>query len=536
MLPVRDREIKQLPQAEHDKLGLLSCHPAVLQLSQRRYPLFLGLAITVILVLHLVRLSDLPAGLYLDEGSVGINAIGIAQAGVDEFGTPWPIYFRAFSEYKNPIYIYLTALIFKISGISEHNLRLPSFLFYAGGLAFSLLLIAKLFGRRRPLEVYALVTLGVLPMYFLISRIAFEVISQFTWVAATNVCLWQTFEAPSDKPKRRLFWALASGLLMGTSIYTYTTARLLSLLMLLTVWGVYWGKSRLKLLLAITVTFGISLLPYVYFVVSNPGAITSRFRIVSYLYWDISLLEKVRLFVTHYLTYISPRFLINVGDPNWRHTTSIGGIVFATTLFLFIIGLIAMLQKGRRIDRFSLFLILNLVFSPVAGSLTFESIPQSLRVHLLAYYMVIISCFGLQCLLSISDLQLRRLLSLGVAVLLAYEIIGYQIDFLVPIQRVAFGRWKASRFSKRSSTALTKILSVSYSLMHRATPTQILSFIERCCVMTRLSRLRCQKIPPSIQATVLPILGGVKPCSMSVHPTHSRSSCRGIRPIGSRTY
>lgn len=402
---------------------------AVLQLRQHRYPLLIGLAIAIILALHLVRLADLPAGLYLDEGSVGINAIGIARSGVDEFGTPWPIYFRAFGEYKNPIYIYLAALIFKIVGISEHNLRFPSFLFYAGGLAFSLVLVAKLFSRRRPIEIYALITLGVLPMYFLISRIAFEVISQFTWVAATNVCLWQTFEAPNVTPKRRLVWALLSGLLMGTSIYTYTTARLLSLLMLMTVWGVYWGKPRLKLLLAITTTFGLSLLPYVYFVVSNPGAITSRFRVVSYLYWDVSIWEKIRLFVTHYLTYISPRFLINVGDPNWRHTTSVGGIIFATTLFLFTIGLISLLQKGRQIDHFSLFLIINLVFSPVAGSLTFESIPQSLRVHLLAYYIVIISCFGLQYVLDVADLHLRRLLCLGVAVLLSYEIIGYQVDF-----------------------------------------------------------------------------------------------------------
>src|SRR5215831_5050672 len=69
-------------------------------------------------VVYARHLTTNPAGFFIDESSAAYNAYTISRNGRDEYGTGWPLYFRAFGEYKNPIYIYLLALIFRLTGPS----------------------------------------------------------------------------------------------------------------------------------------------------------------------------------------------------------------------------------------------------------------------------------------------------------------------------------------------------------------------------------------------------------------------------------
>ncbi|HEX7956301.1 MAG TPA: hypothetical protein VF508_05115, partial [Pyrinomonadaceae bacterium] len=57
-----------------------------------------------------------PPGFFIDESSVAYNAHAVAQTGRDEHGEAWPLYFRAFGDYKNPTYVYLLAAVFKLTG------------------------------------------------------------------------------------------------------------------------------------------------------------------------------------------------------------------------------------------------------------------------------------------------------------------------------------------------------------------------------------------------------------------------------------
>src|SRR4051794_4570875 len=59
-----------------------------------------------------------PPGFFIDESSVAYNAHTIAQTGRDEHGESFPLYFRAFSDYKNPVYVYLLAAVFRLTGPS----------------------------------------------------------------------------------------------------------------------------------------------------------------------------------------------------------------------------------------------------------------------------------------------------------------------------------------------------------------------------------------------------------------------------------
>ena len=138
------------------------------------YVLVIALLLAIILFTHLYQLAQIPMGLYLDETSIGYNAALIAQSGKDEYGFAWPIYFKAFDDSKSPIYIYANALLFYVFGISELNLRLTSFLFFASGLICAFIFVGKVFPKNRLVQIYLLITFGFLPHFFTFSRIAFD--------------------------------------------------------------------------------------------------------------------------------------------------------------------------------------------------------------------------------------------------------------------------------------------------------------------------------------------------------------------------
>ncbi len=74
--------------------------------------------LTLAALLCLWRVPADPPGFYIDESSIAYNSHTISQTGRDEYGSAWPLFFRAFGEYKNPTLIYLLAAFFKVTGPS----------------------------------------------------------------------------------------------------------------------------------------------------------------------------------------------------------------------------------------------------------------------------------------------------------------------------------------------------------------------------------------------------------------------------------
>ena len=76
----------------------------------------IALALIVLLAafLRLYQLEKVPYGLYIDEAGISVNASSILKTGKDEYGTPYPLYFRSFDDYKTPGFVYLTAVTFAL--------------------------------------------------------------------------------------------------------------------------------------------------------------------------------------------------------------------------------------------------------------------------------------------------------------------------------------------------------------------------------------------------------------------------------------
>ena len=136
------------------------------------------LLLGLILWAHLARLDDVPRGLAEDESSVGLNAAAIAESGRDEHGVRFPVYFRAFGEFKNPVHVYAAALVFKLAGVSEYSLRLTSALFFLVMLGGIYCLARQLSPESPAVALWAVAATGFLPWFFPMSRIAVEAVEE----------------------------------------------------------------------------------------------------------------------------------------------------------------------------------------------------------------------------------------------------------------------------------------------------------------------------------------------------------------------
>ncbi len=80
-------------------------------------------------ILRFFMLGKVPLGVSLDEASLGYNGYSVLKTGRDEYAQKLPLSFKAFGEYKAPLYRYLTIPFIGLFDLNEFSLRLPSAIF-----------------------------------------------------------------------------------------------------------------------------------------------------------------------------------------------------------------------------------------------------------------------------------------------------------------------------------------------------------------------------------------------------------------------
>ncbi len=383
--------------------------------------------ILAILFAHLWKLDSAPMGLFSDETSIGYNAILIGQTAHDEHGQFLPLYFQSFGDFKAPVYIYAAAMVLSILPDSEYTLRFTSALFFFAFLA-SVMLFVRMFSKKDPVMLYSVIGASFLPWIFTISRIAFEVISQLTLTMWFLAFVFMAFER---RPTKKTLWlAIAAGIAAGISVYTYPTARLLAPLFVLVALMLYARRGTWKLSLAFVASFAASLIPYAVYSLQHPGAMTSRFRDITYIFDPSSpATEKLRTFFENYESYFSPRFLLLVGDSNLRHSTGQGGVIFLVVLLLAIVGFCATLMHSeKRRSSFPIFIVLCTFLTPIAASLTSDGTPHALRSILLGLFLLLLSIIGLDRILA-SPTKPRYAFAIASIALLTVNAVLFTTDY-----------------------------------------------------------------------------------------------------------
>ena len=203
----------------------------------------LGLILLLSAFLRFYKLTEAPPSLNWDEVSHGYNAYSILKTGKDEWSKSFPYIFRAYGDYKLPVYIYLTAGSVALFGLNDFAVRFPSALAGVLSVLFTYLLVKKLF-KNDLVAFLSAFFLAVSPWHLFLSRPAFEAnLASFLVIAGIYF-----FLLGLEKK-----WLLPlSVFFLGLSVHTYNSARVFVPLILITLFLIYkdkileWIKRRGK--------------------------------------------------------------------------------------------------------------------------------------------------------------------------------------------------------------------------------------------------------------------------------------------------
>ena len=351
--------------------------------------LLLAISLLVVVV-YFATVSRNSPGFFVDEASIAYNAHTISQSGVDEHGQTFPLYFRAFGEYKNPVYIYLLAAVFRFTGPSVFAARVLSAVL---GLAAAILLalLAARITRRRWTGLLVFIVALLTPWLFEISRLVFEV-SIFT--ALLSGFLLLLYEASR---REEWSWRIAAGLgvLLGLLTYTYSIGRLLAPLFALGL-AFFITRRRWRGVVLTWAVFAVMLLPLAVFTVRNPGALSERFKFVTYVKPGDTQTQIVLRFVQNYLGNFSPRSWLITGDPEPRHHLPGMGSLLVGMVILAALGFVLVLLRHRR-EAWWCFVVYGLAVSPIPASLTLDHF-HTLRLICLPVFLLVLTAPAIEFL------------------------------------------------------------------------------------------------------------------------------------------
>src|SRR5215207_11328344 len=236
-----------------------------------------------------------PPGFFIDESSVAYNAHTVAESGRDEHGEAWPLYFRAFGDYKNPTYVYLLAAVFKMTGPSVAAARyLSATLGVLAAFALGLL-GARLTGSRAA-GLLTFLTALLTPWLFELSRVVVEVAA---YPLAVALFLLSTRRASSKEA-----WGVLDSAYVAASLalvtYTYSTGRLTGPLLALGLALLMTKRARVLPLLMTWALYGLALVPALVYHRRHPEALTKRFTFLTYATPESGYAEVAWEFVKHF--------------------------------------------------------------------------------------------------------------------------------------------------------------------------------------------------------------------------------------------
>jgi hypothetical protein len=318
---------------------------------------------------YLYRVPRHPPGFYIDESSIAYNAHTISQTGRDEYGVAWPLYFRAFGEYKNPTLIYLLAIIYRFTGPSILVSRVLCALL---GVAAAFLLGVLGWKLSRQFCVAMLVGLSALftPWLYESSRLVFEVAAYPLAIALFLLALQRASTKLTWKTSNVL--AIAGALALLT--YTYSIGRLLAPMFAAGLL-LFARKDNRRAVAATIAAYAVSVIPIITFAFKHPRALNARFSGISYLDANGSLLSKLARFVTQYGIDINPWTMLVTGEQNPRDHAGGMGALLLPTFVLALVGLIFIVRKHGD-DPWWRFIVYALVVSVIPAALTVGIFPQ----------------------------------------------------------------------------------------------------------------------------------------------------------------
>ncbi len=360
--------------------------------------LFIAIFIGVLFLGTLLRfyqLGNVPGSLEWDEVSYGYNAYSILTTGKDEYGSLYPMVFRAFGEYKQPVYLYLDVLAISVFGLSSFAVRFPSAIFGSVSIILVFLLTYELFKKfnfAKTLALLSMLSFAISPWSIQFSRGAFEANVSLAFIIAS---LWLFIKGLNDK--KRLFLFLSTFLLV-VSAYTYLSQKLIApiLFTALIIYG-YPFFIKKKVLAVMLFAFFISLNLFwmfdtnsvargkgVFFTANQTEILAPSIKQLQYDkqhndYFGMVIHNRRVVYLQtlgkNYLSHFNPVWLFVEGDSVGRHHAPGMGALYIFSMAFIIAGVYFLLSRTLKT---SWILFVLFLLAPIPASLTNEA-PHSLR-------------------------------------------------------------------------------------------------------------------------------------------------------------
>ena len=378
--------------------------------AKRQAMLILILICLLFLATRLYKIDKIPASVYWDEASIGYNAYSVLQTGRDEWGEFIPLHFRAFGEFKLPVYIYSVVFTESIFGLTPFAVRLPSVIYGLLSVIGLYLVVLKLTNKKL-LSLLSSFLFSISPWFFIFSRTGYEA------TAGLAFFIWAIYLIIRNK------LILATLLFIG-SAYSYNSFRILTPLLLSPVLIYYFFKKEFKIIAVSIVILLASVFPLYKLYKQDSG---------------LSRLQTVgsKNIVQNYIKNFSPDFLFITGDTNPRsQMLNTGQLYYLDAIFL-VLGIIYILKKK---DRKLYYILAILLLAPIPASITKEN-PHALRSILMSPIMSVISAIGIYYLSNFFKKQ-KQLIFVTVLVLYSLCFENYMYKFATQYNNLSSSSWQ----------------------------------------------------------------------------------------------
>lgn len=312
-----------------------------------------GLLILLITILAFVlRAWDFgnnPAGVYVDEASLGYNAYSLLKTGMDEYGKAWPIFLRSFGTYQSALYSYLSIPLVKLIGLSSVGIRTLSLI---SGLVL-VITVCLWMGMTEGLIV------AISPVFVFFSRGAFE-----SNLALTIFISGLLLSIKAEKKSNLLLTGLT---LLSISAYAYHAQRFLSLVFIVFFCLTYFWRFRenRRKILSYFILAVVIQLP-LFWVSLKTGTNT---RLLGLMYDDK---EGILGFVKHYLVYLFPNNLFSRPDPDLQRSFPDLSVFYWWMFLLFVVGVVKIYKNRHNLKWQDKVMLVLLFVAILPGAITKE--------------------------------------------------------------------------------------------------------------------------------------------------------------------
>lgn len=365
--------------------------------------------------LRFFRISEVPPAISWDEAAVGYNAWTLANFGQDEYGNSFPLVFKSFGEYKNPVDIYVTAISVKLFGLSDFSMRLPSALFGVFNVLL-LFFLAKALLNNNFIALSAAFFLSISPM-----NIHFSHFNHEANLALFFFMLGLLLFILTIRGEKLLIFALICFIL---SLLSYNAPKVFIPVFVFFLIIIY-RKELLKL--SRQLLFSICLIVFFsLFLFLNPHALgieraaqtalgreeiekTELFKSTK-----SNLLGRINLTFNQYISHFSLQYLFISGDKNPRLSAQVTGEFYYIDIVFLFSGIIFIFRK--RLKELLVVLFWALI-APLPGSLAAEA-PHAGRAMFMMGSWQIISAIGFYSIISLFRKKAAKLIVIIVSLVI----------------------------------------------------------------------------------------------------------------------